>query len=135
MDCTRFLFTLNDAVEIVLKSLKFMQGGEIFIPEMNSFSMKKILDAIKDIHNIENIKYNIIGMRPGEKIHENLLTKSECRFAYYVTKKLLAVIPSYTTKKYSFNNEYKGSPLKSNLNPNDNINYIKKIINEGVNQS
>ena len=62
---TRFFITLNDGVNFVLKNFKRMQGGEIFIPKIPSI---KIIDLANTI--APNLPHNIIGIRPGEKLHE-----------------------------------------------------------------
>ena len=49
MEMTRFLFTLSDAVDTVLKSLYYAEGGEVFIPKINSFKMRVIIDSIKKL--------------------------------------------------------------------------------------
>ena len=73
-DMTRFFISVEDSVKFVLKSLNEMKGGEIFVPKIPSF---KITDLAKAI--VPNRKHNIIGMRPGEKIAEVLITKDESR--------------------------------------------------------
>ena len=62
---TRFFITLEDGVNFVLKNFERMQGGEIFIPKIPSM---KIIDMAKAI--APNLPHQIIGIRPGEKLHE-----------------------------------------------------------------
>ena len=62
---TRFWLKLEDGVEFVLKNFQRMQGGEIFIPKIPSM---RILDLAKAI--APNAKIKVIGIRPGEKLHE-----------------------------------------------------------------
>lgn len=62
---TRFFITLEDGVNFVLKNFERMQGGEIFIPKIPSM---KIVDMAKAI--APNLPHEIIGIRPGEKLHE-----------------------------------------------------------------
>jgi len=62
---TRFFITLNDGVNFVLKNFQRMQGGEIFIPKIPSM---KIIDLANTM--APNLPHNIIGIRPGEKLHE-----------------------------------------------------------------
>jgi UDP-N-acetylglucosamine 4,6-dehydratase len=69
---TRFWMTLEQGVKFVIKSIGMMQKGEIFIPKMPSM---KIVDLAKLI--APKCKINIMGIRPGEKIHECLLTEYE----------------------------------------------------------
>jgi UDP-N-acetylglucosamine 4,6-dehydratase len=69
---TRFIITLNQGVDFVLNSLKNMGGGEIFIPKIPSI---KIIDLAKSLD--KNKKIIITGIRPGEKIHEEMITISD----------------------------------------------------------
>lgn len=69
---TRFNLTLDEGVNFVLQSLRIMQGGEIFVPKIPSY---RIMDLVKSISNNPKIKY--IGIRPGEKLHEELITRSD----------------------------------------------------------
>ena len=64
---TRFNLTLEGRREFcTLQSLRIMQGGEIFVPKIPSY---RIMDVVKSISSNPKIKY--IGIRPGEKLHEN----------------------------------------------------------------
>ena len=69
---TRFFIELNEGVKFVLKSFSRMHGGEIFVPKINSIN---IIDIAKAMDPKAKIK--IIGIRPGEKIHEVLCPKDE----------------------------------------------------------
>lgn len=62
---TRFMITLEDGVNFVLKNFKRMQGGEIFIPKIPSMKIVDLADAMAP-----NLERKIIGIRPGEKLHE-----------------------------------------------------------------
>ena len=137
MDCTRFLFTLNSAVETVLESLLNSFGGEVFIPEINSFKMRTIIKSIKKICNLdpgdELVNYEIVGMRPGEKLHEDMLSDTELPYTYKVPKKqLLQVRPQYTNKKYKELEKYKGPVLNSLLHVSEDVEELKTLIHEGL---
>lgn len=69
---TRFWLTIEEGVEFVLKSFERMQGGEIFIPKIPSF---KVIDVAKVV--APDIKTEIIGIRPGEKLHEVMITEDD----------------------------------------------------------
>ena len=69
---TRFWITLNQSVEFVLRSFERMQGGEIFVPKIPSI---RVLDLAKAMG--PNLKTKIIGLRPGEKLHEKLCSIHE----------------------------------------------------------
>ena len=62
---TRFLITLEDGVKFVLKNFERMQGGEIFVPKIPSMYMTELAKAMAP-----NLPHKIIGIRPGEKLHE-----------------------------------------------------------------
>jgi len=66
---TRFLITLEDGVEFVLKDFERMHGGEIFIPKIPSMKMTDLAKALAP-----NLPHTTIGIRPGEKMHEVMIT-------------------------------------------------------------
>ncbi len=71
---TRFWLTLDQAVELVINTLCHMQGGEIFVPKIPSMKIMDLAQAIAPECEIE-----VIGIRPGEKLHEALITEEEGR--------------------------------------------------------
>jgi len=71
---TRFWITLPQAVRFVHKALETMQGGEIFVPKLPSM---KITDLAKAM--APECKIKIVGIRPGEKLHEVMITEDEAR--------------------------------------------------------
>ena len=87
-EMTRFNIMMNDCIKMVLWTLKEAQGGEIFVPKIPSF---KILDLAKVIAPKCKIKY--IGIRPGEKIHEDMITNNESLDTFDLGK-YYAIIPN-----------------------------------------
>ena len=73
---TRFNITLNEAAIFVLNCIKKMHGKEIFIPKCPSY---RIMDIVKAINQKKQIE--LIGIRPGEKFHEELVNSAECFYA------------------------------------------------------
>jgi UDP-N-acetylglucosamine 4,6-dehydratase len=73
---TRFWITLDQAVEFVIRSIERMQGGEIFIPKIPSMALLDLVQAIAPGCQIRET-----GIRPGEKLHEILLTEDDARHA------------------------------------------------------
>jgi UDP-N-acetylglucosamine 4,6-dehydratase/5-epimerase len=71
---TRFWITLEQGVKFVCESLEIMQGGEIFVPKIPSMN---IMDLVKAI--APKCKVDITGIRPGEKLHEVLITHDDSR--------------------------------------------------------
>jgi UDP-N-acetylglucosamine 4,6-dehydratase len=73
---TRFWITLDQGVRFVLSCIDRMHGGEVFVPKIPSMKMTDLADAIAP-----GAKRKVIGIRPGEKLHEVLLTEDEARHA------------------------------------------------------
>lgn len=71
-EMTRFWITLEQGVHFVIKCIEEMKGGEIFVPKIPSMKITDLADAIAP-----DAKKKIIGKRPGEKLHEVLLTSEE----------------------------------------------------------
>jgi len=133
MDCTRFLFTLSDAVDTVLSSLHHSVGGEIFIPKINSFKMESVVESITKISGLDSIDLDIIGMRPGEKFHEDMLGILELPFSHEVPDlDLIQVRPQYTRKKYQNFKKYNGDALDSSLHLNEDISELSRLIKRGL---
>jgi len=92
-DMTRFWITLDQAISMVEWSFKNNLGGEIVVPKIKSF---KILDLAKAINPKAKIK--IIGIRPGEKIHEDLITTSDSLNTYENKDYYIIYPPGYSKK-------------------------------------
>jgi UDP-N-acetylglucosamine 4,6-dehydratase len=71
---TRFWLTLDQAVDLVFHAIDTMHGGEIFVPKIPSVRVTDLAEAIAP-----GIPYDVTGNRPGEKLHETLLTFDEAR--------------------------------------------------------
>jgi UDP-N-acetylglucosamine 4,6-dehydratase/5-epimerase len=69
---TRFHITLDQSVNLVIDAIKKAKGGEIFIPKLDSFYIKDLATAV-----CKETKIREVGIRPGEKIHETLVSNSE----------------------------------------------------------
>lgn len=131
---TRFLFTLDDAVETVLNSLEFSEGGEVFVPLINSY---KIVDVLKSLEEMTNKKAKVekVGIRPGEKLHEDMLAEIELNRTYfYEDLNLLQIRPQYSSRSYKDRQKYSGNHLNSSLHVNSNITEIVELITRGINQ-
>jgi UDP-N-acetylglucosamine 4,6-dehydratase len=133
MDCSRFLFTLSDAVDTVLGALDSAEGGEVFIPKIRSYDMETIIDSLEKITG-KNISYEVMGMRPGEKIHEDMLAETELPFTYEVDDRLMVVKPQYTRKSHSYDKKYLGKHYNSSLHLCHNIDALADLINDGISQ-
>ena len=123
---TRFFTSLEDAVKMVWKSLKEMQGGEVFVLKNPSI---KILDLAK---SIDNRPVKEIGIRPGEKIDEVLISRQESEYTYDCGSYYMITSPIVPPKK-KFNKKTlkkvsKGFQYSSNKNKFLNSKEIKKVL-------
>ena len=83
---TRFWITIEQGVKFVLRCLELMHGGELFVPKLPSMNIIDMARAIAP-----ECKHNIIGIRPGEKLHEVMITDDDARHTlefgdYYVVE-------------------------------------------------
>lgn len=72
VDMTRFMISLSQGVEFVLKNFERMQGGEIFVPKIPSMRMTDLAKAMAP-----NLRLKIVGIRPGEKLHEIMCPRDD----------------------------------------------------------
>jgi FlaA1/EpsC-like NDP-sugar epimerase len=73
---TRFILTLKQSVELVLKAMEEGVGGEVFVRKMPAHTIKDLVDVMLESVT-KKPKIEIIGVRPGEKIHEVLVSAAE----------------------------------------------------------
>ena len=111
---TRFFISLEESANFVLKNLTRMYGGEIFVPKMPSINLIDLIKVFKT-----NPKIKVIGLRPGEKLHEVLVAKEEINYVnefkdFFIIKPQIKFNKNYTYKKTLINE----------------ISIKKKIINE-----
>ncbi|WP_039967640.1 UDP-N-acetylglucosamine 4,6-dehydratase (inverting), partial [Solibacillus isronensis] len=85
---TRFNITLTEGVEMVLHALETAWGGELFVPKIPSYKITDVAEAIGP-----DCDKPVIGIRPGEKIHEEMITSSDSFYTYDLGK-YYAILPS-----------------------------------------
>ena len=84
---TRFNISLEDGAEMVLNAIETAWGGEIFVPKIPSYKVIDLANAIGP-----ECKQEIVGIRPGEKVHEEMITSSDS-FTTYDLGKYFAILP------------------------------------------
>lgn len=90
---TRFWITLEQGVNFVLSSLEMMRGAEIFVPKIPSMNLTDLADAIAP-----GLSHEVIGIRPGEKLHEVLITEDDARMTLELDDRYIICppIPEWT---------------------------------------
>ena len=107
-DMTRFLLSLDDAVDVIFAALREARRGETYIPRVPS---AKVVDIASILIGDRKIELKITGIRPGEKIHEILVSDEEsyrtvARGKYYAIKSILPEIATKKNEKIALRKEY-----------------------------
>ena len=125
-DMTRFNITIKEAINFVINCLKNAKGGEIFIPKLPSYN---IIDLCKAVDPLKPIK--IIGVRPGEKMHEEMFSEFECENIIEEKNRYIILQPKNenTIVKYS-NSQINKKKLKKHFSYNSKNNqYFLSVAN------
>lgn len=108
---TRFHITKDQAINLIFTAFKEMAGGEIYVAKIPSF---KIIDLIKSM----GCTPKVIGKRPGEKIHEIMITQDDAQRTYE-NKDYYIIYPEYD---WIENRKFKGKKVKEGFNYSSDIN-------------
>jgi FlaA1/EpsC-like NDP-sugar epimerase len=119
---TRFLLSLNQAVDTIFDAIKQAKAGEIYVPKMSSVTIYNIAKALIGEQDIE---IKIVGIRPGEKIHEILVSEEEIHHTrrsgdYYV---ICSMLPELQKKQ-----SIKERPLAKEFSSADDVHSLKDTI-------
>jgi UDP-N-acetylglucosamine 4,6-dehydratase/5-epimerase len=112
IEMTRFWLTLQQGVDFVLKNFQRMQGGEIFVPKIPSIRIVDLTEAMAP-----KKPYEVVGLRPGEKLHEVMCTTDDSRLTLeFEDHFVIKASPQQSIRNlpdYSVNNlKEKGQPVK-----------------------
>ena len=124
---TRFWITLDRAVELVVNGLLHMQGGEVFVPKIPSMKVTDLAQAVAPECDIE-----VIGIRPGEKVHETMVTEEDGRNTVFYNN-MYVIMPSYAWWKRQNHREGRKVPDGFTYTSDNNdewltIDDLKKVI-------
>lgn len=128
-EMTRFIMSIDQAVRLVIESLFFARGGEVFITKMPVIRIADLAEVmISELaprygHPAENIKIEIIGTKPGEKMYEELMNHEETRRAIEL-EKYFVVQPAFGFSSHKESNEYLGLVSKTVTNPYNSSNEV-----------
>jgi len=114
---TRFNITLDGGVDMVLHALENAWGGEIFVPKISSYKIGDVAKAVAP-----DIEHKVIGIRPGEKIHEEMITHSDSFYTYDISNYyvILPTVPNWNLSKYI--STFKAVKVEEGFNYNSNNN-------------
>jgi len=107
---TRFWIEMPEAVALVLRGLELMQGGEIFIPKLPTSDIETLAEAVAP-----GTPRTVVGIRPGEKLHETLISTEEARRTSDM-EDLLIVWPEFQFHTNTLRNLRPGTPVPEGFN-------------------
>ena len=134
---TRFNISLKESVKMVIWALCNLQGGELFVPKLKSYKITDLAEAIGP-----NCSKPIIGIRSGEKIHEEMITIPDS-FSTIKLDKYFAILPPdkkilevYKKQKIKFENFEPNTSYNSGSNKEFlNVEEIRRLIRENIDQN
>uniref|UniRef100_UPI004047680E UDP-N-acetylglucosamine 4,6-dehydratase (inverting) n=1 Tax=Algoriphagus sp. TaxID=1872435 RepID=UPI004047680E len=131
---TRFNISLSEGVDMVLHALFSAWGGELFVPKISSYKIMDVANAIAP-----DIEHRITGIRPGEKIHEEMITSSDAFSTYDLGKYyvILPQVPNWDLKAYISNFNAKLVPKGFSYTSGENsewetVESLRRLITEYV---
>ena len=121
INMTRFNISLQEGADMVLHAMETAWGGEIFVPKIPSYKITDIAKAIGP-----DCEHKVIGIRPGEKVHEEMITSSDS-FSTYDLGKYYAILPQVTNwnlEEYKKHFNAKSVPLGFQYNSGENTEWV-----------
>lgn len=134
VNMTRFNISLQGGVDMVMHALIHAWGGEIFIPKIPSYKITDVAQAIGP-----ECEHKVVGIRPGEKVHEEMITPSDSFYTYDLGK-YYTILPSVTKWNLdSFLKEFNGKKVTPGFAYNsgdntewDDVEILRKLIKDHV---
>jgi UDP-N-acetylglucosamine 4,6-dehydratase/5-epimerase len=117
-DMTRFFLTVSDAINLLIKASEIAIGGETFVMKMKACRIVDLIDVMKEHYAEKELEIKEIGIRPGEKLHEVLVSHFESQNTYKFDEEYYVILPSHASEE--LNNKYLNLPKVSFANYQSN---------------
>lgn len=134
---TRFNISLEEGVDLVMYALRHMWGGEIFVPKIPSYRITDVAEAVAP-----GAPTNVVGIRPGEKLHEEMITETDALSTVEMADKfvILPSIPLWDVDEFCREFDAKMCPSDFRYNSGTNsewlsVDDIRRLIVEHVDPS
>ncbi|MFN4762610.1 UDP-N-acetylglucosamine 4,6-dehydratase (inverting) [Gillisia sp. Q332] len=131
---TRFNISLQGGVDMVMHALEHAWGGEIFVPKIPSYKITDVAEAIGP-----ECEKPVVGIRPGEKIHEEMITSSDSYYTYDLGKYYTILPSNHKWKLDEFIDNFKAEKVKPGFQYNsaeneewESIENLRSLITEHV---
>lgn len=95
---TRFLMSTREAIGLIFKAVEYSKGGEIFVMRMPATTVKNIANVLISLFGNKESKKTIIGIRPGEKMYEVLVSKNEVPRTKIFDDKYFVILPQFKSE-------------------------------------
>ena len=134
---TRFNISLQGGVDMVIHALEYAWGSELFVPKIPSYKILDVAEAIGP-----ECKKSVVGIRPGEKIHEEMITPSDS-YNTYDLGKYYVILPTITPWKIeNFKEHFKARPVPEGFSYNsgtneewESVNSLRELIVKHVDEN
>jgi FlaA1/EpsC-like NDP-sugar epimerase len=93
---TRFFLTIQDAIKLLFKATYESQGGEIFVMKMRTCKILDLATVLIEASGKQNVEIDVLGIRPGEKIHEILFSEYESQYTITFDEEYFVILPCIT---------------------------------------
>lgn len=130
-EMTRFNILIEDGVEMVLHALEHAQGGELYVPKIPSYRIADLAKAIGP-----KCEHPIVGIRPGEKVHEEMITASDSLSTYRIGE-YFVILPTHFRNKEKYLTDHQAELVEKGFsyNSRDNeeflsVDEIRELIHE-----
>ena len=134
---TRFNISLQEGVEMVFYALEYAWGGELLVPKIPSYRIVDLAEAIGP-----NCEHQVVGIRPGEKVHEEMITQSDSYLTYNIGKYYSILPPNPTWPLENYLDRFGAKKIREgySYNSRDNdsfldINALRSLIVQHVDSS
>lgn len=131
---TRFNISLDGGVEMVMHALEHAWGGEIFVPKIPSYKITDVANAIAP-----GCKHEIVGIRPGEKVHEEMITPSDSFYTYDLGKYYIILPATHNWSLNDFKQKFAAKKVEEGFTYNsgnnqewETIETLRALIKEHV---
>ncbi|MDV7137593.1 UDP-N-acetylglucosamine 4,6-dehydratase (inverting) [Maribacter sp. TH_r10] len=131
---TRFNISLQGGVDMVMHAMKYAWGGELYVPKIPSYRIMDVAEAIAP-----ECEKPVIGIRPGEKIHEEMITPSDSFYTYDLGKYYTILPSTHKWKLEDFVKEFNAKPVPPNFSYNsgeneewETVESLRSLIKEHV---
>ncbi len=96
---TRFYLTLSEAIGLLFEAAEAALGGEIFVMKMPACNLMDLGEVLIEHYGDATTKKEFIGIRPGEKLHEVLISEDEAPFSYYWGDQYFVILPQIAEER------------------------------------